>query len=280
VSPVREHIQSVAGALIAEHVGDLAGMQVAYAKWFREHKAYLWPFQEYDQIDFGGVFTGSRSVHNPGKDGYFYDILHPVTLRPCKMPLMGYRFPEETYLKLKACDRIIYGKDKKVIELKVYISEYKLKLPSNYELDGRRGPNELRAMFPEEKRTFNNPKPIELVAELISFVTSQDDIVLDAFAGSGTTGQAVLQQNNLDGIRRHFVLVEMEHEIASRITAPPIAEGYLWVCQSRAQRECDQGGSAGFRLPLLHPWRTSLRRRRQCEPYRHLCGPCGARFLL
>jgi DNA modification methylase len=229
-SPVRERIQEVAKRLVQEHTEDLEALQGAYAAWFREHKPYLWPFQEYDQIDFGGVFTGSRSVHNPGKDGYFYDIPHPVTLQPCKMPLIGYRFPEDTFLELKAKDRILYGKDEnKIIELKIYIDEYKSKLPSIYELDGRRGANELRAMFPESKRTFNNPKPIELVAELISFVTKEDDIVLDAFAGSGTTGHAVLEQNRHDASRRKFILVEMDVGIASEITSKRLQkaiEGY------------------------------------------------------
>ena len=229
-SPVRERIQEVAKKLVQENTEDLEALQGAYAAWFREHKPHLWPFQEYDQIDFGGVFTGSRSVHNPGKDGYFYDIPHPVTLQACKMPLMGYRFPEDTFLELKAKDRILYGRDEnKIIELKIYIDEYKSKLPSTYELDGRRGANELRAMFPESKRTFNNPKPIELVAELISFVTKDDDIVLDAFAGSGTTGHAVLEQNRHDASRRKFILVEMDVGIASEITSKRLQkaiEGY------------------------------------------------------
>ncbi|WP_342240297.1 site-specific DNA-methyltransferase [Inquilinus sp. OTU3971] len=219
-SPVRERIQETATKLIEEHKDRLDMLEAAYAAWFRENKPHLWPFQEYDQIDFGGVFTGSRSVHNPGKEGYFYDIPHPATLRPCKMPLMGYRFPEETYLALKARDKIIYGKDEnKIIEIKIYIDEYKSKLPSIYELDGRRGANELRAIFPDAKRTFNNPKPVELISELVSFVTGSGDIILDAFAGSGTTGHAVLEQNMKDAAQRNFVLVEMDAAIASDITA-------------------------------------------------------------
>ena len=74
-------------------------------------------------------------------------------------------------------------------------------------------------MFPESKRTFNNPKPIELVSELISFVTKDDDFVLDAFAGQGTTGHAVLEQNRHDVSRRKFILVEMDVGIASEITS-------------------------------------------------------------
>ncbi|HEY3778595.1 MAG TPA: site-specific DNA-methyltransferase [Rhizomicrobium sp.] len=253
-SPVREKIQEIAAKFTEEHVGDLKALQEAYSDWFRENKASLWPFQEYDQIDFGGVFTGSRSVHNPGKEGYFFDIPHPKTGRPCKVPLMGYRFPEETFLELKSQDRIIYGEDEnKIIEIKIYIAEYKSKLPSVYELDGRRGANELRAMFPDEKRVFNNPKPIELISELLSFVTSGSDIVMDTFAGSGTTAHAVLDQNKKDGGNRRFLLVEMDREIASAITARRIEraiQGYERRGRNGSSRDVAPLGS-GFRFCTL-----------------------------
>jgi len=68
----------------------------AYQEWFRVNKRFLWPLDRYKYIDEGGVYTGSQSVHNPGREGYRYDVIHPVTGRPCRQPLMGYRFPEET----------------------------------------------------------------------------------------------------------------------------------------------------------------------------------------
>ena len=71
-------------------------LQEAYSAWFREHKSQLGQLDRYKYIDHGGVYTGSQSVHNPGKEGYRYDVLHPVTKKACKEPLMGYRFPKET----------------------------------------------------------------------------------------------------------------------------------------------------------------------------------------
>ena len=49
-------------------------VQERYSRWFRIHRVQLAPLQEYDQIDEDGIFTGSRSVHNPGKEGYRWDI--------------------------------------------------------------------------------------------------------------------------------------------------------------------------------------------------------------
>jgi adenine-specific DNA-methyltransferase len=204
--------------LAAKHT-DLEELQEQYTKWFRKNKAYLWPFDRYKYIDFeGGVYTGSQSVHNPGKEGYRYDIPHPVTGKPCKEPLMGYRFPEDTAKRLLDSGRIIFGKDEnKIIELKLYAKEYRMKLSSVISLDGRKGASELKSVFNSTKVNFKNPKPTELISELISFVTSGEDIVLDSFAGSGTTAHSVLKLNQDDGGSRKFILVEME-DYAKTIT--------------------------------------------------------------
>lgn len=72
------------------------------------------------------------------------------------------------------------------------------------------------------KKTFDNPKPSELVKYLCSFILNDEDdrsgIYLDSFAGSGTTAHAVLNLNKQDGGNRKFILVEME-DYAETITA-------------------------------------------------------------
>jgi adenine-specific DNA-methyltransferase len=75
----------------------------------------------------------------------------------------------------------------------------------------------LKELLPNIK--FPNPKPIGLMEYLIKVVTSKDAIILDSFAGSGTTAQAVLKLNKEDGGNRKFILVEMEKEIAQKITS-------------------------------------------------------------
>jgi DNA modification methylase len=62
-----------------------------------------------------------------------------------------------------------------------------------------------------EKR-FSYPKPPSLLRSLIRIATSADDIVLDSFAGSGTTAQAVLDLNAADKQRRKFILVQLKHD--------------------------------------------------------------------
>lgn len=68
------------------------------------------------------------------------------------------------------------------------------------------------------KKVFDFPKPATLISYLINFVCGTDDIILDSFAGSGTTAHAVLNLNKKDGGNRKFILVEME-DYAESITA-------------------------------------------------------------
>lgn len=68
------------------------------------------------------------------------------------------------------------------------------------------GKKELDTIFDDGSTLFKNPKPTALVSELVKMVCSKDDaIILDFFAGSGTTGQAILELNK-DGGKRQFIL--------------------------------------------------------------------------
>jgi len=218
VSDVKDTLIKVGKSLTSKHK-EPEELTKAYQEWFRVNKRFLWPLDRYKHIDDGGVYTGSQSVHNPGREGYRYDVLHPVTGKPCNQPLMGYRFPKETMQDLLSKGRILFGRDEsKIIELKLYAEEYEDKLPSVITLDGRIGAYELRELFPDIKKPFKNPKPSRLIEQLLSFTAERDEIILDSFAGSGTTAHSLLRLNNQDGGRRRFILVECE-DYADKITA-------------------------------------------------------------
>jgi len=76
---------------------------------------------------------------------------------------------------------------------------------------------------------FITPKPSTLIQRILHIATTDDDIVLDSFAGTGTTGHAVLAQNEADGGNRRFILVEMEESVAVPVTrqrVQRVIEGY------------------------------------------------------
>ncbi|UWQ55003.1 site-specific DNA-methyltransferase [Leisingera caerulea] len=72
--------------------------------------------------------------------------------------------------------------------------------------------------FEETADVFVTPKPVELLIRVLALATKPDSIILDSFAGSGTTAHAVLEANKRDGGSRRFIIVEME-DYAERLTA-------------------------------------------------------------
>ena len=119
LSDIKSAIQEEEASLLRKYGCDDESIQREYTVWYTENKSQLGKLEGYKFCDSGGVYAGSRSVHNPGKRGYYYDVIHPVTGKVCTPPLMGYRFPEESMRLLIAQDKIIYGEDEsKIIELK------------------------------------------------------------------------------------------------------------------------------------------------------------------
>lgn len=213
VSDVKDILKRVGDDLIAQHK-NMDDLQQAYSSWLRENKSQLGPLADYKFIDAHGVYAGSRSVHNPGKEGYRYDVIHPETGKPCKQPLMGYRFPEETMKRLLAEGRVLFGEDEsKLIELKTYASEFEDKLSSVFDLDGRSGAYDLKTLFPEAKKVFSNPKPVVLMERLLSFATGPNDLSIDLFAGSSTLAQAVMELARREGGGRRFISIQYPEEI-------------------------------------------------------------------
>lgn len=80
----------------------------------------------------------------------------------------------------------------------------------------RKGTAEVENIFGE--KTFSFPKPIKLLQDFIYVATNEESIILDSFAGSGTTAHAVLNLNKQDQGNRKFILIEMEN-YAETITA-------------------------------------------------------------
>ncbi|MGE5701553.1 MAG: DNA methyltransferase, partial [Clostridia bacterium] len=73
------------------------------------------------------------------------------------------------------------------------------------------GSNELLQLFRLE--LFPNPKPVSLISHLLGFSVGKDDLILDFFAGSGTTAHAVLEMNRQDGGNRRFILVQLPEPV-------------------------------------------------------------------
>ena len=103
--------------------------------------------------------------------------------------------------------------------------------------------------FDTSDDVFITPKPTRLIQRILQIATDKDSLVLDSFAGSGTTGHAVLKQNAEDGGNRRFILVEIDEGIARSVTAQRakrVSSGY-----TNAKGDAVDGLGGGFQFCRL-----------------------------
>lgn len=112
---------------------------------------------------------------------------------------------------------------------------------------------DLKNIFPNENTPFETPKPKSLIKRILQLATDNNSIVMDSFAGSGTTGEAVLELNKEDGGYRKFILVELENRIAIDVTAKRlerVINGYNLERSNGLAKQRD-GLGGGFRYGKL-----------------------------
>ena len=114
-----------------------------------------------------------------------------------------------------------------------------------------RGSEQLEAIFGDNE-LFEYPKPIGLIELILSLVVKKDALILDSFAGSGTTAHAVLKLNNEDGGQRRFILVELGDH-AESVTATRVSHAIAGYGTGTNHVEGCGGGYSFFELdaPLL-----------------------------
>lgn len=184
--------------------------------------------KHYTWMDEKGVYFPDN-ISGPNYGQYVYDVIHPITGEICKPPASGWRFPEDT-LKQRIKDKLVhFGKDHTVVpNNKTYLknTEYQ-SLTSLKFKDGRVASNWLKNLF-GIKDVFTNPKDSGILMSLMKAISvSNEDIVLDFFAGSGTTGDAVMQLNAEDGGNRKFILVQLPEKIDPKKSS----EAYKFVSE-------------------------------------------------
>lgn len=218
----------------------------------------------YSYVDERGVYYPGNSANTrPG--GYDFDIVHPTTGEVCAKPANGYRWPQETFQAAAAAGEVHWGLDHTTVpKIKKRIETATELLKSSYYEDNRGSTKELADMMGD--KVFDNPKSPRLLRRLLEFVTEDEDIVLDFFAGSGTTADAVMRLNAHDGSCRRYLLVQLPEPLdptgkdqraaavfCKRIGTPPnIAELTKERLRRAAQKIRDENplfaGDLGFRV--------------------------------
>ena len=150
---------------------------------------------------------------------------------------------KEKLLELDADKRIWWGEDGNSIpSLKRFLSEVKQgRVPQTlwfyddvgHTQDAKKTLLEMGLLKGEESTI--TPKPVALIERILEIGADENSLVLDSFAGSGTTAHAVLKANAKDGGRRKFILIEGE-DYADRLTAERVRraiKGYAWLGTQR-----------------------------------------------
>ncbi len=190
----------------------------------------------YCNLDKDYNIWGKINVSWPNdKVGPRYNVLHPKSNKPTKVPKNGWRYKEETFNSYLDYDNIIERFDGSFVCGQMWFAQDENTQPSFIRyLDDVKdflfrsilslkssGGSELDELLPNNK--FPHPKTFKLIKSLLETIDNDNLVVLDFMAGSGTTGQAVLQLNKENGGNRKFILcTNNENDICTEVTFPRI----------------------------------------------------------
>ncbi|RTQ49987.1 site-specific DNA-methyltransferase [Hymenobacter gummosus] len=268
-------------ALRQQWGADHAKIREAMQAWFRglpegdarkAHKHYNWSDDRglYFAADFAGPDDGRASRPR-------HDIPHPVTGKSCKKPSTGWRWDENktAWALAQKPPRIHFGPDESTIpNRKSYLAEISSEpFSSVFYRDGRSATLEVEGLV--GKGVFPFPKNTEVLSELIELATGPDDLIMDFFAGSGSTGHAVMTLNAQIDSQRRFLLVQYPEPVEEKTEA--YKAGYRTIAditrtrlakvsqqlRTRAQAEGAPAPDLGFRYYRLVPsnfrqWRPRI----------------------
>jgi adenine-specific DNA-methyltransferase len=200
-------------------------------KFFRteeQNKSYKNP-----DNDPRGVWMSQPIQVKTPNDAYMYKITNPVGKEFYPPQGRSWQFSEKRYFELVQDNKIWFGeKGENVPRIKKFLSEVSdgiVPLTIWYRKDvgdNQLAKDDVKVLLPNS--SFDTPKPSKLIRNLIHIGMNKEDIILDSFAGSGTTAQAVIEQNQEDGGNRKFILIETL-DYAKDITAERVKrviEGY------------------------------------------------------
>jgi adenine-specific DNA-methyltransferase len=157
-----------------------------------------------------GPYRDDGNINWPGGGGPTYEIKHPSTNKPVKIPKSGWRYPtKERFWEEYDKGKIVFGKDETTVpSIRSFLFESKTQImPSVFYSYAQTASQEFEAIF--GKKVFDNPKNWRDILRVISYLSDFNSIILDYFVGSGTTGHAVINLNRRDKSKRKYILVEM-----------------------------------------------------------------------
>lgn len=162
--------------------------------------------KNYSNIDEKGEIFFSVDLSTPGKPR---EVNIPqINLHLAPLKTRGWA-TDERLIELYQQNRLSWKNGRPYCKL--YLKESTNNCPSCLNFFSRQGTKELKKLGLDD--LFDTPKPVELIKFLIRLSTKKDDVILDFFAGSGTTAQAVYELNKEENRNNHYILVQLNENI-------------------------------------------------------------------
>lgn len=257
-----EEVKELFEQLRKEHKDDWAKVRLGLKDFFSalEDEDSRKPLGRFTKVDEDGPYRDDGNINWPGGNGPTYEILHPNTKRACKLPVSGWRYPTakrfwEEYDKGK----IVFGQDETTVpSVRNNLFDKNTQVMRSVDFSYAQTASQEFAKIFGGKKVFENPKSISDLRRIVEYLTEEDDIVLDFFAGSGTTGHAVMLAN----VNRQFILVQLPE--ATKDTSVAYGAGYRKISDITIERvkrvvagygDTPQPLETGFRVWRLEPSR-------------------------
>lgn len=214
-SGFREALEK-ADVLWSAHSGNPSAATNAWKAWLKQRKAageITDSVARYDQLhpESGRPMNTYGNITWPGGGGPTYEVLHPTTGKPVALPKRGWLFQEEEMARRIAAGGVWFGADETAIPRGIsFLDEMGEQVAiSVFEQDRKAASTDMRRLMGEI--VFENPKDRKVLARWLRLVSrgAKDALFLDFFAGSGSTGHAVMDLNAADGGHRQYILVQL-----------------------------------------------------------------------
>lgn len=185
----------------------------------------------WNKIDSKGIFKDENISREGGPKNF--TIINPKTGKECAIPPRGWGKNYQELLKLQKEDMIYYGDENSVPGIKYYLKSDTVSVPDNFWFfDNSVDVRWIKTTF--GSYIFENPKPLEMLKQILILNSSKNDIILDFFSGSATTAHATMQLNAEDGGNRKFIMVQLPEPLDEKSVA--YKDGYHTICDIGEER--------------------------------------------
>ena len=254
------------------------GLKKLYASWSKDDERK--PLARFTKVDEHGPYRDDGNISWPGGGGPKYEVIHPVTGKPCKCPDAGWRFPSIKRMQEEIeAGRVVFGSDETTLpRIRRNLFDYDAQVMRSVHFSyAQTATLEFNKIF-DGLRVFENPKGITDIKDLARYITadSKDCIILDFFSGSATTAHAVMQLNAEDGGHRKFIMVQLPEKCDEQSEA--YKAGYKNICEigkERIRRAGEKIQEARLEAIALskHEWDQTcyyVEHQKECDRLGHL----------